>query len=100
MDDDLLSSVESLKLMLISYATGNHPDNAEYITLRRSLQSKPRIWRQLPRCVHVCRDLSEFWSFIKGKFDTYAERRDYLRKEFDPVLTTLEAESRTPSVIA
>jgi len=97
MNDDLLNEVESLKLMLVSYATGGHPDNAEYTPLRRSLQNKPRVWKQLPRCVHVCRDLSEFWSFIKGKFGTYAERRDYLRAEFDPVLTTLESESRTPS---
>lgn len=97
MSDDLLEAVESLKMMLVSHATGGHPDNAEYVSSRRDLQNKPRIWKQLPRCVHVCRDLSEFWSFIKGKFGTYAERRDYLRSEFDAVLTTLESESRTPS---
>src|SRR5436190_996966 len=97
MNDDLLNEVESLKVMLVSHATGGHADNAEYVSLRRSLQDRPRIWKQLPRCVYVCRDLSEFWSFIKGKFGTYAERRDYLRTEFDPVLTTLETESRTPS---
>jgi hypothetical protein len=39
----------------------------------------------------------EFWSFIKPKFGTYAERREYLRNEFDPLLTMLESESRTPS---
>lgn len=97
MNDDLLNAVESVKLMLVSHATGGHPDNGEYVSLRRDLQNSPRIWKQLPRCVHVCRDLSEFWGFIKGKFGTYAERRDYLRAEFDPVLTALETESRTPS---
>ena len=57
----------------------------------------PRIAKILPRFVHVCRELSEFWSFIKPKFGTYAERRDYLRHEFDQLLTMLESESRTPS---
>jgi hypothetical protein len=39
----------------------------------------------------------EFWSFIKSKFATYADRREYLRNEFDPLLSILESESRTPS---
>lgn len=69
----------------------------EYKDLRNELLSVPRIAKLLPRFVHVCRDLSEFWSFIKPKFATYAERREYLRSEFDPLLTTLESESRTPS---
>jgi hypothetical protein len=51
----------------------------------------------MSRFVFVCRDLSEFWGFIKPKFRTYAERREYLRDEFDPLLTMLETESRTPS---
>jgi hypothetical protein len=97
MSDRFLVDVEALKLMLVSYATGGHPDNSEYVSLRKKLHDRTRVWNKLPRCVHVCRDLSEFWSFIKGKFGTYAERRDYLRTEFDPILTILETETRTPS---
>ena len=97
MNDELISKVESLKIMLVSHATGGSGDNAEYKTLRHELLVIPRIAKMLPRFVHVCRELSEFWSFIKPKFGTYAERRDYLRNEFDQLLTMLESESRTPS---
>jgi hypothetical protein len=52
-------------------------------------------WK-LPRFVHTCRSLSEFWGFIKPRFGKYVERRNYLREEFDPLLTALEAQSRSP----
>jgi hypothetical protein len=51
----------------------------------------------LPRFLQLCRDPGDFWSFIKGKFSTYAERREYLSNEFHPLLTMLETEFRTPS---
>jgi hypothetical protein len=69
----------------------------EYKSLRQELIATPRIAKLLPRFVHLCRDLGEFWNFIKPKFKSYAERREYLRNEFDPLLTMLEAEFRTPS---
>jgi hypothetical protein len=97
MADDLINKVESLKLMLISRATGGPADDVEYKNLRRELSTVPRIAKLLPRFVQVCRDPSEFWSFIKPKFDTYAGRREYLRNEFDPLLTMMETESCTPS---
>ena len=96
MGEELINKVESLKLMLVSKATGGSPDNLEYKNLRRDLTALPRIAKAIPRFVHVCRDLSEFWSFIKPKFATYAERRHYLRDEFDPLLSMLEADSRAP----
>jgi uncharacterized protein YfkK (UPF0435 family) len=97
MNKALINSVELLKLLLVSRATGGIGDDNEYKDLRRELKASARIEKMLPRCVHVCRDLSEFWDFIKPKFGTYAERREYLRVEFDPLLTMLETESRTPS---
>lgn len=97
MNDELMNKIESLKIMLVSHATGGSGDSMEYKSLRHELTAIPRISKLLPRFVHVCRDLSEFWSFIKPKFGTYAERREYLRSEFDPLLTMLETESRTPS---
>lgn len=97
MNEEFINSVELLKVLLVSRATGGIGDDNEYKCLRRELTALPRIEKMLPRCVHVCRDLSEFWDFIKPKFNTYAERREYLRKEFDPLLTMLETEFRTPS---
>jgi hypothetical protein len=83
--------------MLVSYATGHRANDQEYKVLRRELRQNPRISKKLPRMVHVCRDMSEFWSFIKPKFDTYAERREFIRSEFNPILTMLESETITPS---
>ncbi len=97
MNDELVNKVESLKILLVSYATGGGGEDAEYRGLRQNLMAIPRVAKLLPRCVTVCRNLSEFWGFIKPKFSTYAQRRDYLREEFDPVLSMLEAEVRTPS---
>lgn len=97
MNKALINSVELLKLLLVSRATGGIGDDNEYKDLRRELTASARIEKMLPRCVHVCRDLFEFWDFIKPKFGTYAERREYLREEFDPLLTMLETEFRTPS---
>ena len=97
MNDELINKVESLKIMLVSRATGGDDDSLEHKELRYEFTSSPRIAKLLPRCIHMCRDLSEFWSFIKPKFSTYAERREYLRTEFDPLLTMLESESRAPS---
>lgn len=97
MNQELINSVESLKVMLVSRATGGDGEDKDYKRLRRELAALPRIEKMLPQCVRICRDLSEFWGFIKPKFDSYAARREYLRKEFDPILTMLETEYRTPS---
>jgi hypothetical protein len=97
MTDDIFSKVVSLKSILVSYATGGGGDEIEYKNLRRDLIVLPRIANLLPRFVNSCRDLSEFWSLIQPKFAHYAERREFLRNEFDPLLSMLEAESRTPS---
>ena len=97
MNDDQIMKVESLKIMLVSHATGSFGDNIGYKDLRHKLITSPHIAKLLPRFVQVCRDLPEFWNFIKTKFATYAERREFLRNEFDPVLTMLETMSHTPS---
>jgi hypothetical protein len=97
MNDELVNKVESLKVMLVCRATGGVGNDHDYGRLRRELLAIPRVSKHLPQCVQVCRDLSEFWSFIKPKFEKYADRREYLRQEFDPLLVMLESESRSPS---
>jgi hypothetical protein len=97
-NDELFDRVESLKVMLVAQATGKgQPDDGTFGKCRRELMAIPRVVKVLPNCVRACRDLAEFWSFIQPKFPSYAQRRSYLRDEFDPLLTLLECESRTPS---
>lgn len=97
MNNELMFKIDSLKLMLVSCATGNCSGTVLYKSLRQELIATPRIAKLMPQFVYACRDLGEFWSFIKPKFKSYAERREYLRNEFDPLLTMLETESQTPS---
>lgn len=44
----------------------------------------------IPHFLRTCRNLFQFWEFIKYKFDTYAKRREYLWHEFNPLLSALE----------
>jgi hypothetical protein len=100
MNDELISKIESFKLMLVSHSTGGIVDASEFKDLRHELMANPRVAKLLPCFVQVCRNPGEFWSFIKSKFSgtgSYEQRREYLRKEFDPLLSMLETESRTPS---
>lgn len=82
--------------MLVSRATGVFPSDNEYQLLRRELIVITRIAEHLPRFVHTCRTLMEFWGVI-SELPTYAERRERIRKEFDPLLTLLESDARAPS---
>lgn len=94
--EELLEAAESVKNMMLSRATGGGADPVEYQQLRGLLIADQRVKDRLPRCVRTCRTLDEFWGHIKSKFGTYAERREYLRQEFHPVLELLEGWSVTP----
>lgn len=96
MSNELMTAVESLKNMLVSRATGGYSEDPEYRQLRRRLMGHPHIKAKLPRFVETCRTLDEFWGYIKPQFQHYAERREFLRQEFHPLLSMLEAEGRMP----
>jgi hypothetical protein len=97
MNQEQINKAQSLKVMLVSRARGGAGDENDYYELRRELMVSPSIAKLLPQFVHFCRSLSEFWSFIRPKFASYAQREEYLRTEFDPLLTMLESQSRSPS---
>jgi len=93
--DPLVEKVETLQNMLIATATGGRSDT-RYEELRREILNNPLTKGGLPRFVHTCRDLSQFWQFIKHKFGTYAERRQYIWAEFRPLLDALESRPNSP----
>lgn len=82
--------VEYLLNMLTSHATGSQADSGDYLRLRAELVGDASLSEYLPSFVRTNRDLGSFWSFIKGKFGTYQERRDFLNKAFTPLLDVLE----------
>ena len=94
---ELLEKVETLQNMLLAHATGGMADNDEYKLLREKLLSEPSIKPVLPRFVTTCRDLPQFWSFIKGKFAHYHERREFIWGQFAQLIEKLENTSVSPS---
>jgi hypothetical protein len=90
--DDLSSfeKVESLQNLLLSRATGGEAHEAQYKLLRSELVNDPTLNDKLSRFVRTCFYLNQFWNFIKHKFGTYRERREFLSDEFRPILEIIE----------
>jgi hypothetical protein len=94
---DISEQIESLQNLLIAVATGGSGDAAAYRELRNQITTHHLLRDIAPRFVRTCRSTSEFWQFIKYKFSTYAERRDYIWNEFRPMLDRLEGARAAPS---
>ena len=94
---ELLHDLERLQNLLVSHATGLNEDEAEYSRLRRLMLSDALLDPHLPTFLRTCRNLAQFWQFIKTKFATYAERRTFIWSAFRPLLEILERRSPAPS---
>src|SRR6266540_3216382 len=88
--DELYSLVKELQDGLVLHATDGVIDEGRYATLRKTLRGNKVTAGLLPDFVHSCRDRSQFWAFIKGKFRTYGERREFIWSAFRPLLDLLE----------
>lgn len=90
--------LEELKEMLIVVATTSPSGGSEprYRELRRSALNYPPFYNVLPEFLRGCRTLTEFWQFVRPKFATYAERREYLRTQFCASLDVVEQSHRFP----
>lgn len=86
-----------LQNLLIAHATGGGADDSEYRILRGQFMESPALSSLLPKCVRTCRDLSQFWGFIKIEYGTYAERRQFLWTEFRPLFDHLEDRNKKPA---
>ena len=94
MQEQMTQKATDLRLVLTRYATGEKLDkDAEiYLDLRSEFWGDIFIRKLLPECVISCRLLEDFWPYIKYKFSTYADRRDFIRQEFEPLMRYLEGE--------
>ena len=81
---DLLEQAESLQNLLVAHATGGVQDAGDDVRLRQVLLAQPAIESCVPQFVRTCRDLSQFWEFIKRKFARYITTRSgtFLWEEF------------------
>ena len=92
-----IEEVEGFQNLLVAIATGHAWDEYEYGEFRRSLIRNPDISDKLPRFVRTNRDAAQFWNYIKRRFPTYQERREFLWEEFRPLLDWLENQDDAPS---
>ncbi len=87
---------EYLQNTLVARATAGEANNEHYQELRRYFLENPATKGYVPRWVRTNPNLSQFWQFIKSKFGTYAERRQFIWGEFRPLLEYLETVQRLP----
>jgi hypothetical protein len=88
--------VEYFQDGVIARATGSDFDNQLYTTARTKLIGNKSLEKLLPEWIKTKRTVDQFWTFIKGRFSTYQERRNFLWSEFVPVLNYLETKSTSP----
>ena len=88
--NELFIQVKTLQNLLISRATGGQENNIEYTRLRQTVLANTAFDAYVPQFIKTCRNLDQFWQFIKYKFGRYAERRDYIWSEFSSLLEVLE----------
>lgn len=95
-ETELLQKAVELKEGLVKRAHGGQLEEADYQALRRTLTSDSRLRNVLPTFVRDCRTVSEYWDFIKGQ-GSWANRREFLKLEFGPLLSALEQGLGTPA---
>ena len=71
---------------------GSETTDKEYRELREFLIAQPVLTNKLPAWVRANRQQTQFWSFIKGKFRTYQDRRDFLTTEFVAAFEAVEGQ--------
>jgi hypothetical protein len=93
----LYEQAMALLNLLIDEATGGNNSASEYEYLRNNLINDATHLSLLPVWIKTNRNLSQFWSFIKYKFKTYRERREFIWNEFQPLLSVLENSDAHPA---
>jgi hypothetical protein len=95
--NELAVEIESLQNALIAQATGGTADDREYQRLRVLVVEDHSLRDIAPKFLRTCRNLSQFWQFIKFEYGSYAERRQYIWDAFRPLLERAESGGLTPA---
>lgn len=92
--DDLSVLIEQLKLGLIGVATddGYELSDDEFSRIRKLILTNQSFSEVTPRFLKTCRNLNEFWQFIKNEFPSYAERRAFISESINSILNIVEFE--------
>jgi hypothetical protein len=96
MKSELYYQVEYIQNAFIACATQDNYDTNNYENIRNLLVNNSLLKKHLPDFVFECRNLQQFWYFIKKKFSTYQERREFIWGGFEKILSLLEQEANNP----
>lgn len=90
-----LELAEYLQSIVIGKATGGDFDNANYKVIRSKFLSDKNLKDFIPEYIKKCRDVEQFWQFIKTKYSgegCYAKRKNFIYETFQDLLDYLETE--------
>ena len=87
--DNLIEQAEMMENILIACATIGCDKDQIYVCLRRQFMGDPLTNSRLPSFVHSNPDLSTFSGFIKLKYKSYGERREFIHEGFKPLIDYL-----------
>jgi hypothetical protein len=93
----LSEQVEMLQNALVAIATGGSADEREFAQLRTLLTENSELREVAPSFLRTCRSTGQFWQYIKFKFPSYAERRQFIWDAFRPLFERLEGGVVTPA---
>ncbi len=100
--DSILDKAYQLQNGLVARATGGDFEAHEYMSLRSSLTENIDTQNLVPDFVRRCRNLDQFWAWIKRETDDlqngiWETRRQIIWEAFNPLLDRLEQSISTPS---
>lgn len=96
---DSLSDYELVQYFqdhLIVRATGGGFSEDTYFKSRSLLIGNKALSHLLPKWLNANRTPDQFWTFIKARFSTYQERREFIWGEFNSLLSHLETGRNSP----
>jgi hypothetical protein len=99
-EESIVDKAIRLQNGLVDHATGGVFDGGDsaYQELRRFFASRSDTKPKLPDFVRRCRDLGQFWGFIKYERGTYAERRTLIWEAFHTLIEHLESGDLSPGM--
>lgn len=92
-----LEKLDYLQNLLIARSTGGCAEDFDYNRIRRELLNIPNYTDLIPRWIKTSRHLDQFWGFIKQKFPSYEERRQFIYSELTPLFDFVESKQTVPA---
>ncbi|MFJ3167770.1 abortive infection family protein [Serratia marcescens] len=94
-----IERARALENIMVSAATGGDKENSQrYLLLRQYFIQSSVLKPLLPAFVRECRDLKQFWGFIKPT-EGYQARSNFIKKGFTPLFDYLEDKNTSPADI-